>query len=134
MLKNNDFKLYFDLNYSECTGCMACVAVCQRKAIEIKEDSEGFKYPKYSEDKCVGCSMCKKICPSYKINEIKVNDIEDSISLRARLKDDNAIINSTSGGCFMVWLIILYKIIMVMCLELVLIVQASLYIICALKK
>lgn len=100
MLKNNDFKLYFDLNYSECTGCMACVAVCWRKAIEIKEDSEGFKYPKYSEDKCVGCSMCKKICPSYKINEIKVNDIEDSISLRARLKDDNAIINSTSGGVF----------------------------------
>ena len=53
----------FTGNKSLCTGCGACVQVCTHKAIEMKNDSEGFIYPFVDEKKCVQCGLCDKICP-----------------------------------------------------------------------
>ena len=29
----------------ECCGCTACYAICQKEAISMVEDEEGFEYP-----------------------------------------------------------------------------------------
>ena len=47
----------------DCCGCTACYAICPKGAIEMKEDEEGFEYPRIDEDKCVRCGMCLKVCP-----------------------------------------------------------------------
>lgn len=47
----------------DCCGCSACYAICPKWAIEMKEDEEGFEYPRIDEDKCVRCYQCIKVCP-----------------------------------------------------------------------
>lgn len=46
-----------------CTGCSACINVCTRSAISMKEDEEGFLYPVIDTDRCVKCGLCEKVCP-----------------------------------------------------------------------
>lgn len=46
-----------------CTGCTACVNICPRKAIIMKVDSDGFKYPVIDQEKCINCGLCEKTCP-----------------------------------------------------------------------
>ena len=46
-----------------CTGCMACVQVCPKQAIEIGSDELGNTYPKIAEDQCIRCGQCQKHCP-----------------------------------------------------------------------
>lgn len=46
-----------------CTGCMACYNTCEKQAIEIIEDEEGFSYPKIDQIKCIQCKRCQKVCP-----------------------------------------------------------------------
>ena len=48
---------------SDCCGCTACAAVCPRDAIEMAEDSEGFRYPRVDPEKCIDCGLCRKVCP-----------------------------------------------------------------------
>lgn len=45
----------------KCTGCMACLDACSRKAITIKDDL--FNYNAVIDnDKCISCGMCVKSC------------------------------------------------------------------------
>ena len=55
-------------NKSECFGCEACVQVCPKNAIEMKEDGEGFRYPSVNSDLCVECGLCQKVCPANNIS------------------------------------------------------------------
>lgn len=48
---------------ANCTGCGACYSICPKKAITLKEDFSGFKYPTVNVDKCVNCNLCEKVCP-----------------------------------------------------------------------
>ena len=57
---NEDIKL-FD-NKEDCFGCMACVAVCPKDAIEVVRDEQGFDYPQINREKCINCGLCKKAC------------------------------------------------------------------------
>lgn len=47
----------------KCTGCGACAQICTHKALEMREDDEGFFYPIKINDLCVNCGLCEKICP-----------------------------------------------------------------------
>lgn len=79
----------------ECTGCTACMNVCPKNAIQMREDEEGFLYPKVDEKKCIDCKLCQKVCECNKDKKEK--------SLQAyglKLKDLEARKSSSSGGAF----------------------------------
>jgi ferredoxin len=64
----SDFKKIPDLfsDKKECCGCGLCAQICKefsKGAIIMKEDEEGFLYPKIDSNKCVGCFLCLKKCP-----------------------------------------------------------------------
>ena len=56
---NNYFDTY---DKKDCNGCGACMFKCPKNAIKMKEDYEGFLYPKINKNKCINCGLCKKIC------------------------------------------------------------------------
>lgn len=80
-----------------CTGCMACMNICPKKAIKIESEKDGFAYPKIDSKICIECGLCKKVCPV--INKLKenINEIE---AYACKNKDENTRINSSSGGIF----------------------------------
>lgn len=47
---------------NECCGCTACLNVCPKNAIMMKENEEGFLYPTIDKNKCVNCKLCVKVC------------------------------------------------------------------------
>lgn len=46
----------------ECTGCMACVAVCPKNAISATYSEFGYRIPMVDNSKCVQCGLCVKVC------------------------------------------------------------------------
>lgn len=45
-----------------CCGCGACTEICPHSAITMREDSDGFLYPKIDYSKCVYCGSCIRHC------------------------------------------------------------------------
>lgn len=88
-----------NMKKSECCGCGACYNICPKKAIEMIEDEEGFKYPKINEEKCVKCGLCEKICPSLnsQITSRENVEIKTIGTYSNDLENRN---NSSSGGIF----------------------------------
>lgn len=79
-----------------CCGCGACLNICPRHAIAMKEDESGFLYPEIREDLCVRCGLCKKVCAFQ-------NRQEESVPLAccaAVNKDKETLKYSASGGVF----------------------------------
>ncbi|MBQ8042983.1 MAG: Coenzyme F420 hydrogenase/dehydrogenase, beta subunit C-terminal domain [Clostridia bacterium] len=88
-----------------CNGCTACSLVCPKHCIEMKEDQEGFIYPVVDEDRCIHCGRCLNLCSNYKKQEIG-----DSIKPFAIInKDEEVLLQSTSGGTFYALLKSLFK-------------------------
>lgn len=83
-------------NKSDCTGCEACIQICQKSAISLIEDDEGFRYPVISENKCISCGMCKRVCPS----ENQVFRNTTVFTFGGYTKDSTIKAESTSGGFF----------------------------------
>ncbi len=82
---------------NKCCGCMACVNICPKYAITVIENSEGFKAPKVNKDKCVDCGLCNKVCG---FNNEQINEIYEKEIYACQNKDENILLNSTSGGMF----------------------------------
>ena len=45
-----------------CTGCLACVNICSRNAINVVKNDTGFLYPRIDESKCINCGKCEELC------------------------------------------------------------------------
>lgn len=88
-------KLYPNKNL--CCGCSACVNVCGRNAIEMKEDSEGFLYPHIKDELCVNCGKCKNVCP---LQTERINQESPKRQYGFKHKSVNTRENSSSGGFF----------------------------------
>ncbi len=68
MNTNKPYPVLFE-SKSECCGCTACFSICPQNAIVMKEDSEGFLYPRLDKDKCIKCYACMKVCMYKKYND-----------------------------------------------------------------
>lgn len=87
-------------NKRECSGCSACYSICPSKAIEMKEDEEGFRYPTVNREKCINCNLCVKICPI--LNKEKNNRVEKfkTQAYVAYNKDNEIRKKSAAGGIY----------------------------------
>lgn len=48
---------------NQCAGCMACLDVCPKGAITIKDDLSAYNAV-IDENKCINCNLCHKVCQS----------------------------------------------------------------------
>lgn len=87
-------------NKENCYGCNACVNVCPKKVIEVKNESDGFLYPEIDEKECVNCGMCTLVCPGFDSNlKSIVNKVNIKEYACTHLNCD-VISTSQSGGAF----------------------------------
>lgn len=85
---------------SKCCGCRACEQICPIDVIQMEEDTEGFIYPKVGE-KCIECKLCEKVCPLLNDNK----ELDEKFVQKvygAYIKDEEILLNSSSGGIFTV--------------------------------
>lgn len=82
---------------SACYGCGACFSSCPVKAIEMKEDEKGFKYPSVNGDMCISCGKCSRVCRL--VHEPQRN--EEYLGVFAFQHKDKGILDRcSSGGAF----------------------------------
>ena len=93
----------------DCCGCNACGDICNDNAIVFKTDIEGFWYPEVDQNKCTNCGLCEAVCPIIQINDLKKNDLEQSVCYAAEHKNIEVVFDSTSGGAFSALADIMYK-------------------------
>ncbi len=80
----------------DCCGCGACLNICPKQAISMKEDECGFIYPVINEDKCIKCGQCKKVCAFQNASQNN-SPIE---CYAAVSKNEKQAKKSASGGVF----------------------------------
>lgn len=80
----------------ECCACGACVNICPKNAVSMKEDKYGFLFPSIDEKLCIDCNMCKKVCAYQNISETNT----PLKTWAAVSKDKQKLEKSASGGVF----------------------------------
>lgn len=84
----------------DCCGCNACYDSCEKKAISLQIDIEGFWYPVVDKNKCVDCGLCEKVCPQIHVSELKRKEFGMPVCFAAIHKDIEVRFDSTTGGMF----------------------------------
>ncbi|MCC8139955.1 MAG: Coenzyme F420 hydrogenase/dehydrogenase, beta subunit C-terminal domain [Lachnospiraceae bacterium] len=79
-----------------CVGCGACASSCPHKAISLKEDKMGFRYPEIDDTLCMHCQLCRKICPILQRPAL----YENSMGYGLQCYDESVLNTSSSGGAF----------------------------------
>lgn len=84
------------IDKKDCVGCNACVQRCPKHCISMREDEQGFLYPKVDLDFCIQCNLCEKVCPV--INQAESRKPLETLA--AKNPDDVVRMTSSSGGIF----------------------------------
>lgn len=84
------------LSKLSCTGCGACINVCNVGAIKMIPQNDGFLYPVINEEKCLACSQCESVCHALGEKDFS----NKSLCYAAKNKDDRVLRISSSGGLF----------------------------------
>lgn len=85
---------------NKCCGCRACECICPKKCIKMKEDSEGFIYPKVDLSLCIKCKKCEKVCPIIQNkSNLHISGYEQSCYLLVH-NNNEVLKKSSSGGAF----------------------------------
>jgi len=94
--KNNETNSMILKSVDECTGCMACVAICPKSAISISYSDFGYRLPKIDPIKCIKCQLCHHVCYG------EINSISDinPIAYISYSKNLELKMKSASGGVF----------------------------------
>ena len=82
-----------------CTACRACEQLCTHGAISMVADDEGFLTAQIDPSLCVDCGLCTKRCPQNERDERKEKS-EEPQTFAIRLRDDEILYRSASGGAF----------------------------------
>lgn len=84
------------LDKSQCCGCTACVSICPKQCITMREDEEGFLYPVVDSSRCIDCNLCKKVCL-----ELHSKERREPLNVyAAKHKNEQVRLASSSGGIF----------------------------------
>ena len=75
-----------------CAGCMACVDICPKNAISIK-DNLSYYNSVIDQKECVDCNLCQKVCPNN--NEVEKNK---PIEWHQGWAENSEIRNNSSSG------------------------------------
>ena len=94
-IEKSDF-IDFLSSKQDCCGCHACYNVCPENCISMKNDLEGFWYPRINEELCIHCNMCKKVCHAVNKNKTENNPV----AYLGFNKEHLIRKNSSSGGMF----------------------------------
>lgn len=89
----------------ECCGCGACMEICPVQAITMREDREGFLYPKINKNKCIDCGQCSLVCPMKRGNlgpgtKEQGKNAGKWIYIGAQAAEEALRYKSSSGGVF----------------------------------
>ncbi len=82
---------------SKCCGCGACMNICPKHCIAMKEDHEGFLYPEIDNTTCIDCGMCERTCP---VLNLKKEQEFQQTGYVVQYKDETVRRESTAGGAF----------------------------------
>ncbi len=85
------------IDKKSCTGCMACMNICPKKAIKIEYETDGFAYPKIEQSICINCGLCKKVCPV--VHKLSENNRRVQ-AYACKNKNEIIRLKSSSGGIF----------------------------------
>lgn len=80
----------------ECTGCMACVAICPKDAISTTYSEFGYRIPVVDNSKCVQCGLCAKVCRTT-LSQFNSSASDTYIAYNT---NDDLRLQSASGGVF----------------------------------
>ncbi|MDP4118242.1 MAG: Coenzyme F420 hydrogenase/dehydrogenase, beta subunit C-terminal domain [Bacillota bacterium] len=83
---------------TKCCGCYACLNVCPSECIEMKLDSEGFRYPVINKEKCIKCNACERVCPMLGGADNVQTQRKGMKSVACYDKDKESLKKSASGG------------------------------------
>ena len=81
---------------SNCCACAACLNVCPKNAIIMKEGEDGFLYPYININRCVQCGKCQQVC-NY---QNRINEDKPMSAYAGMAVDDEILKSSSSGGIF----------------------------------
>ncbi len=92
-------------NEKNCTGCLACLAACEKGAIRIEVTKAGYEIPKIDPDFCVSCRRCQSVCVVKNNDSIKWQDnpkeeTNEKSAYVAYNNDENLRFKAASGGAF----------------------------------
>ena len=86
-------------NPKDCCACGACLNICPRDAITMREDAAGYLYPAVEETLCIGCGRCIDACV---FTEAQKGANGDPAVYAAVNRDRDVLKQSSSGGVFSV--------------------------------
>ena len=78
-----------------CAGCGSCAEICNRNAISIELNSDGFYQCIVEEENCVDCGACMTVCPI--INKPEKQMI-DALELHSLVSKDPVVLKQSSSG------------------------------------
>lgn len=81
-------------NNTQCTGCGACVSVCPKGAVSLKEGRLGALCSSIDVERCIDCGLCTKVCPM--TSPAKFGKSRKAYATYAYSSQDRA--TSSSGG------------------------------------
>lgn len=81
---------------SKCTGCFLCQDICNKDAIKLALDENGYYKPLVDESACVDCGLCSKRCPA--INDQRPLQSFDPLAFSAWRSNLEELKESSSGG------------------------------------
>lgn len=87
----------------DCCGCRSCEQICPRSCISMQEDFEGFRYPIVNEELCIHCGLCSSHCPMIEEFSMDNRRLSEPLVYAARLRNDEILLQSSSGGMFSVF-------------------------------